>query len=170
MCGIRMDPRPQTVFIDTGDPALTGMTRADALAGLERWNALFRKYHGFDMFVPYEGDWSEADILVTAAGWTTTWVHTPCQAGYGQRGNNKAIVFIGKDNAGMNATWFAHEMGHGLGLPDYTAAPDGRHINEQPCGSYIGVMSYCSGQSSWFIDASAPGYSFDGDLVRDYWR
>jgi hypothetical protein len=170
MCGKLAEHRSYTVFLDTGDPALTGMTHADALAGLEKWNALFRKYHGFDIFIPFYGDWSAADILVTSAGTPTTWVHTACAPGFVQRGNNQAVVFIGRDDASRNAQWFAHEMGHTLGIADYTPAPSAIHFNAQPCGSYVGVMSYCAGMSSWFVDAVAAGYTFDGQMVRDYWN
>lgn len=170
MCGRLLEHRPYTVFIDTGDQAVTGMSQADALAGLEKWNSLFRKYHGFDIFVPYYGAWWEADVLVSSMGSATTWVNTPCAGGFVQRGNNQAIVFIGREDASRNALWFAHEMGHVLGISDFTSTPSAGHIGAQPCGNYVGVMSYCSGTSSWFVDAEVPGYTFDGQLVRDYWR
>src|SRR5262245_2408295 len=88
MCGRALAPRQYTVFIDTGDPAVTGMSYSDALAGMERWNFLFREYYGSDIFVPFSGNWFDADVLVTP-GTGETWVNSNCgNPGYIQRGNN----------------------------------------------------------------------------------
>ena len=84
---------------------------------------------------------------------TQTWVNTVCNPGYAQRGNNKAIVFLGANDAWRNKTMLSHELGHALGFADHGAADASTgHIGYKPCGNYIGVMSYCTSPQSWFLD------------------
>jgi hypothetical protein len=173
MCEMKAERRTQTVFIDTGDPAVTGLRYEDVLAAFERWNALFRRYHGLDIFAPATGEWWEADVLITAAGWNSTWVHTPCSTGFEQRGNNKAIVFIGSNDSWRNRQMLAHELGHALGFADHGAPADHTtdYARYMPCTTrYIGVMSYCAGPQSWFLDRFIEGVVLDGGLVANYWN
>jgi hypothetical protein len=170
MCGIKAEPRTQTVFIDTGDPAITGISREDVLAAMSHWNTLFEKYHGLPIFAPYDGNWWDADILITAMGSETTWVNTQCEPHFVQRGNNKSVIYIGRKDAWRNAEVIGMELGHSLGLPDWENHPTADYINPQPCGSYLGVMSSCAGPQTWFMDVDIPGLILDGQLVRDYWQ
>jgi hypothetical protein len=169
MCGWKATPRPQTVSVD---PWLegTGITAADVLAAFEPWNQLFLKYHGFPIFVPHYGDWQTADILIAANVYPRTWVATTCTPGYVQRGNNHSILFLGYADAWRNRGMLSHELGHTLGLADHGAPAEhaGGHIGFVPCGTYTGVMSYCTGPQSWFLDYEVAGLVLDGQLVRDY--
>jgi hypothetical protein len=169
MCNYRSDARTQTVSIDP-DLAAAGVTFDDVLAAFAPWNNLFEEYHGFPIFTPYYGDWQDADILITTHGYSSTWVNSVCIPGYVQRGNNKAIVFLGANDAWRNKTMLAHELGHALGFADHGAgdATSG-HVGFKPCGNYIGVMSYCTSPQSWFIDTPIAGSLVDGELIRDYW-
>jgi hypothetical protein len=169
MCNYWADYRTQTVSIDP-NLAAAGVTYDDVLAAFATWNTLFREYHGFEIFAPYGGNWQDADILITAQGWSQTWVNTLCNPGYVQRGNNKAIVFLGANDAWRNQTMLAHELGHALGFADHGSGDASTgHIGYKPCGSYIGVMSYCTSPQSWFMDIVIAGMLVDGQLIRDYW-
>jgi hypothetical protein len=169
MCNYRADYRTQTVSIDPG-LAAAGITYDDVIAAFAPWNALFREYHGFDIFAPYSGNWQDADILLTAQGYSQTWVNTLCNPTYVQRGNNKAIVFLGANDAWRNRTLLSHELGHALGLADHGSGDASTgHIGFKPCGAYIGVMSYCTSPQSWFMDVDIAGMLVDGQLIRDYW-
>lgn len=169
MCGWKVDYRTQTVSIDP-DLSAAGVTYDDVLAAIRPWNDLFQRYYGFPIFAPYFGDWTQADILLTAHGSNRSWVNTLCSSGFVQRGNNKAIIFLGPDDAWRNRDMMAHEFGHALGLSDFGGGSDGDgHIGLRSCGNYIGVMSYCTGVQSWFLDFYLPGFVLDGDLVRSYW-
>jgi hypothetical protein len=169
MCNYRADYRTQTVSIDP-NLAAAGVTYDDVLAAFAPWNNLFAEYHGFPIFAAYDGNWQDADILLTAQGSASTWVNTVCNPGYLQRGNNKAIVFLGANDAWRNRTMLAHELGHALGFADHGAGDaSSGHIGFKPCGNYIGVMSYCTSPQSWFMDVDVAGSLVDGQLVRDYY-
>jgi len=173
MCGWKVEARPQTVSIDP-DLSAAGLTYSDVLAAFQPWNALFEKYHGFAVFVPYSGNWWEADILLTAHGWSSTWVYGACSPGYTWRGNNHSIIFVGRDDAWRNRQMLTHELGHALGFADFGTgvAQASGHIGYKPCGAYFGVMSYCTGPQTWFLDydLSGQGIVLDGQLVREYWQ
>jgi hypothetical protein len=169
MCGYKADYRTQTVSIDP-NLAAAGVTYDDVIASFAPWNTLWREYHGFDAFVPYGGDWQDADILLTANNSAVTWVNTACNPSYVQRGNNKAVIFLGSSDAWRNRTMLAHEMGHTLGFADHgNGDASSGHIGFKPCGNYIGVMSYCTSPQSWFMDVNVGGSLVDGQLVRDYY-
>lgn len=169
MCNYKASYRTQTVSIDP-NLAAAGVTYDDVVASFAPWNNLFQEYHGFAIFAPYSGNWQDADILVTAQGSAATWVNTVCSPSYTQRGNNKAIVFLGANDAWRNKTMLSHELGHAIGFADHGAGDASTgHIGFKPCGNYIGVMSYCTSPQSWFIDAELPGSLVDGQLVRDYY-
>jgi hypothetical protein len=169
MCNYKADYRTQTVSIDP-NLAAAGVTYDDVVASFAPWNNLFQEYHGFAIFAPYYGDWQDADILVTAQGSASTWVNTVCSSGYVQRGNNKAVVFLGANDAWRNKRMLSHELGHALGFADHGAGDASTgHIGFKPCGNYIGVMSYCTSPQAWFMDASLAGSLVDGQLVRDYY-
>ena len=169
MCNYKADHRTQTVSIDPY-LAAAGVTYDDVIASFESWNALWRQYHGFDIFTPYYGNWQDADILVTANSSSVTWVNTACSAGFVQRGNNKAVVFLGSNDAWRNRTMLSHEMGHTLGFADHgNGDASSGHVGFKPCGNYIGVMSYCTSPQSWFMDLNLVGTLVDGQLVRDYY-
>lgn len=172
MCGWRVEPRPQRVSIDP-DLSTAGVSYADVLAAFDAWNRLFERYHGFPIFVPHAGDWLDADILISAHGWSRTWVHGLCFSGYVQRGHNHSVVFLGREDAWRNRELLAHELGHALGFADHgtEAGHTDGHIGYKPCGTYVGVMSYCAGPQTWFLDYDAGrGITLDGQLVRDYWQ
>ncbi|MGE0059023.1 MAG: hypothetical protein AB7P33_06795 [Dehalococcoidia bacterium] len=170
MCGFKVSYRTQTVSIDPY-LASTGVTYDDVIASFAPWNNLFQKYHGFPIFAPYAGDWQDADILLTAQGYSSTWVNTKCSGSYVQRGNNQSIVFLGANDAWRNKTMLSHELGHTLGFADHGSGDASTgHIGFKPCGNYIGVMSYCTSPQSWFMDFNLAGSLVDGQLIRDYWQ
>jgi hypothetical protein len=169
MCNYKADYRTQTISIDPY-LASSGVTYDDVIAAITPWNNLFEEYHGFPIFAPYYGDWQDADILLTAQGYSTTWVNTVCNPGYVQRGNNKAVVFLGAKDAWRNKTMLSHELGHAIGFADHGAGDASTgHIGFKPCGNYIGVMSYCTSPQAWFMDFNVPGSLVDGQLIRDYY-
>jgi hypothetical protein len=169
MCNYKADYRTQTVSIDP-DLAAAGVTYDDVIAAFAPWNALFTEYHGFPIFEAYYGNWQDADILLTAHGYTSTWVNSVCMPNYAQRGNNKAIVFLGANDAWRNQTMLAHELGHALGFADHGQGDaSSGYVGFKPCGNYIGVMSYCSSPQAWFLDFNVAGSLVDGQLIRDYW-
>jgi hypothetical protein len=171
MCGLKVEQRTQYVSIDPGIEA-AGVSRDGVLAAFEAWNRLFLKYHGFPIFAEHTGDWWDADILVTAQGYSHTWVATACLAGFEQRGANHSVVYLGAEDAWRNSQMLAHELGHALGLADYGAPAEHAvgHHGFLPCSTgYIGVMSYCTGPQSWFLDLDIPGVTVDGQVVARYW-
>ena len=173
MCGWQVEPRPQSVSVDP-DLAAAGLSQADVRAAFEGWNRLFERHHGFPIFVVHYGDWWEADVLLTAHGWDRTWVQGACDPAYVRRGSNQSIVFVGARDAWRNRELLAHELGHALGLADHATAAQvtAGHVGVKPCDDYVGVMSYCAGPQTWFLDrdAAGTGLVLDGQLVRDFWR
>ena len=83
-----------------------------------------------------------------------------------------STIYLGLRDKWRNSTLIAHELGHALGFSDHGPAKDrvAGHFGYQPCSNYYGVMSYCSGPQTWFMDIDAPGIYLDGQLVRDYWK
>ncbi len=169
MCGWQAPERTLTVSVDP-NLASAGLSYDDVIAAFGRWNALYEKYYGFPIFTVYYGNWWEADILLTAHGTTRTWVDTKCEPNARFTGNNFAVVNLGSNDAWRNRDMVAHELGHALGFADFGSAPASEgHIGYKSCGNYIGVMSYCAGPQTWFMDQTISGLVLDGQLVRDYW-
>jgi hypothetical protein len=171
MCDFRIERRAQTVSIDP-ELASAGITRDDVLAAFEPWNRLSLEYHGFPLFQEYFGDWWQADILITSQGASRTWVETACNRSFVQRGANVAVVHVGAADGWRNRDMLPHELGHALGLADHgdhVHATDG-HIGLAACDlSYVGVMSYCTGRQSWFLNQDVPSLVLDYQVVLNYW-
>lgn len=173
MCDEALVPYGKTLSVSVDpDLSLAGLNLDDVRRGIDQWNAIWVAHHGFPIFAIHSGDWPDADVLVTAHGWSTTWVNTRCNSGYVQHGNNVAVVFVGSQSRD-NALWVTHELGHTLGLADYIPAPDGRsYINPGSCDDgYIGIMSHCASPQTWLLDFDClPNYRCDGNLVADYYK
>jgi hypothetical protein len=171
MCDFRVERRTQTVSVDP-NLADAGLLREDVLAAFRPWNDLALKYHGFPLFAEHAGEWWEADILLTAQGSSRTWVATPCNEAFLRRGANIAIVYAGPADAWRNREMLSHELGHALGLADHGehSQETQGHIALAHCDlSYVGVMSYCTGPQSWFLDQVVPSIVLDSQIIQDYW-
>jgi hypothetical protein len=168
MCGNYQPAVPLTVSVDPNLEG-SGVTSADVVAAFDRWN----EAAGRDIFIVHRGRWRDADVLLTNNGFRTTWVNTPCSnLNFNQRGNNRAVIFMGNDNAKTNLYWLTHELGHALGLADHTfghvIVP--AHINPAVCApwghplysAYRGVMSYCTSAQNWLTVLS--------DDIEMLWR
>lgn len=170
MCGRTVEYRTQTVYID---PAIynVGVTHGNVYGAFESWNKLFRKYHGFNIFAETTSR-AAADVVIDARSFQRTWVDTVCSAKYRSQGRSHTTLYLGGSDSWRNAGYLAHELGHALGLADHgpNAQQMAGHIGYRSCSNYYGVMSYCSGWQTWFLDINQRGIYVDGNLVRDYWR
>lgn len=163
MCGVRAPYRTLNVSVELGG----GITQTDVDTAFADWNNLWIKYHGFPLFQPTP--WGAAPDVVVTPDTQYTWTQTPCiSPSLGLMGK----VHLGWADSWRNAQWLPHELGHTLGLPDFLqpGTDTNKYIGPQPCGNYIGVMSACTSPQAWFLDLSVPGYTFDGDLVRDFYQ
>ncbi len=165
-------PRTYTVSVDP-DLAPAGLTHQDVETAMALWNEGFIREYGFAIFAPHFGNWQDADFLLTAHGYATTWVQTKCSAGYVQRGNNLAISFMGSEQAGQNRDWVTHELGHLLGFSDYVMPADNpaRYLSPGACYDVASIMSYCwQRQPPSLICLNDPQWVDDCTLIRNYWR
>lgn len=166
------EQRTYTVSVDP-DLAPAGLTQQDVETAMALWNEGFIREYGIPIFAPHFGDWQGADVLLTAHGYSTTWVQTRCAPGYVQRGNNLAIVFVGSEQARQNRDWLAHELGHVLGFSDYIFDADNpaRFLSPGQCFDVASIMSYCwQRQPPALICLGDPQWVDDCKLIRDYWR
>jgi hypothetical protein len=169
MCNWTAEHRTQTVYIDPGI-ARTGVSKAQVYAAFDSWNRLFVKYHGFPIFVE-GGTAATADVVIDAHTFAGTWVDGECNPKYRSLGQSHTTLYLGTKDTWRNAKMLAHELGHALGLADHGADAQhaAGHVGYKSCSNYYGVMSYCSGAQTWFLDFVSKGLYLDGQLVRDYW-
>jgi hypothetical protein len=170
MCGWTVAPRTQTVYIDSSVER-AGVSKEQVLAAFQSWNNLFEKYHGFPIFTEAPSA-SKADVVVEGRVSQRTWTDSVCNPAFRSSGQVTSIVHLGVKDSWRNARIVAHELGHTLGFADFGNRSQhvAGHIGFQPCGSYYGVMSYCTSQDMWFMDEEIRGMYLDGQLVRDYWN
>ena len=169
MCSWTVEYRTQTVYIDPGVGS-TGVTREQVWGAFYSWNNLFIKYHGFPIFAETSSR-AGADVVIDASSFASTWVDTLCNPGYRSQGLSHTTLYLGVNDNWRNAGYIAHELGHALGLADHGVSGQHSygHIGYRPCSNYYGVMSYCSGWQTWFMEINQADIYVDGNLVRDYW-
>lgn len=142
--------------IDTPKPLLVfNETQLDVISGMHPWNELANK----ELFRLTQEKANAQVMVVDSSG--RTWVDVGC-------GNRISTIYVGQQDAYRNQQWLSHELGHTLGLPDYCDGCNEAqgYRDPQPCGKYIGVMSYCTSPQSWFLNFHIDGYVTDYDLVR----